>query len=68
MRAVTNTILVLVILGGAFFGYSMGRIAGLIGGIVVGTLWAVLVLGGLFLIMDIADNVRAIRKQNESKA
>ncbi|MFP4522595.1 MAG: hypothetical protein ACLFQK_10655 [Fibrobacterota bacterium] len=57
----------LIILMGAVIGYQSAGIIGFIGGLIGAILWAVIVLGGLFLIMDIAENTRAIKRHLESR-
>jgi len=60
----------LFVLGSAIAGAGSGGFFGFLGGIIGGALVAVLVLGTVFLLMDIADNTRRIaellERQNTS--
>ncbi len=57
-------------LGYAFFGYQTGMmsggdgaaIAGLIGGAIGGFILGTIFIGGLFVLIDIRDEVKALRK------
>lgn len=58
LEIISLVIMAIIILGAAISGGSAGGFWGFIGGLVGGGIVAVILMGTLFLLMDIADNTR----------
>lgn len=58
LEIVAYVIFVIIVLASAISGASAGGFGGFLGGLIMGGVFAVVFLGTLFLLMDIADNTR----------
>lgn len=58
LEIISLVIMAIIILGAAVSGGSAGGFWGFIGGLIGGGIVAVILMGTLFLLMDIADNTR----------
>ncbi len=58
LEVISLVIMVIIVLGAAISGGTAGGFWGFIGGLVGGSIVAVILMGTLFLLMDIADNTR----------
>lgn len=71
LEVIALVLIVVIVLGAAISGAAAGGFIGFLGGLVFGAIMGVLVLGTLFLIMDIADNTRRmvelLENQNSSQ-
>ena len=72
LEMIAWVMMVVFVLGAAVTGAGAGGFFGFLGGLLVGAVIGVLILGTLFLVMDIADNTRRItellEQQNSSQA
>ena len=60
LELIAWVMMVVFVLGAAVTGAGAGGFFGFLGGLLVGTVIGVLILGTLFLVMDIADNTRRV--------
>lgn len=58
LEVLSLVIMALIVLGAAIGGATSGGFFGFIGGVIVGSIMAIVIFGALFVLMDIADNTR----------
>lgn len=60
-------VMVIMILGAASGGANQAGFLGFIGGLIAGSVMAIVIFGALFVLMDIADNTRRMAEMLEQK-
>ncbi len=58
LELIATILMALIVLGAAIGGAASGGFIGFLGGLIGGAITAIVLLGALFLLMDIADNTR----------
>ena len=58
LELIATILMALIVLGAAIGGAASGGFIGFLGGLIAGAITAIVLLGALFLLMDIADNTR----------
>ncbi|GAB4150563.1 MAG: hypothetical protein Tsb0016_22290 [Sphingomonadales bacterium] len=58
LELIATILMALIVLGAAIGGAASGGFVGFLGGLIGGAITAIVLLGALFLLMDIADNTR----------